>query len=65
LRVDGHQRAAPLAKHLLDQLLQLDVDRQPHVLPGVAGWLARRRTARPPAEVSICSTPVVPCSTLS
>ena len=35
------------------------------VLPGVAGLLASLRTARPPAEVSTCSTPVVPCSSFS
>ncbi|MNT65193.1 hypothetical protein D3C72_2031580 [compost metagenome] len=29
--------------------------------PGVAAWLESLRTARPPAEVSICSTPVAPC----
>ena len=32
------------------------------VLPGVDGLLASLRTARPPAEVSIESTPVMPCS---
>ena len=32
------------------------------VLPGVGGWLLRRRTARPPALVSTSSKPVVPCS---
>jgi hypothetical protein len=35
------------------------------VLPGVAGWLASLRMARPPAEVSTCSTPVMPCSCCS
>ena len=34
------------------------------VLPGVGGWLLRRRTARPPALVSTSSKPVVPCSSL-
>ena len=29
-RIDGHQRAAALAEHLLDQRLQLDVDRHRH-----------------------------------
>ena len=28
------------------------------LLPGVAGWLCSLRTARPPADVSISSTPV-------
>ncbi|MCY1381879.1 hypothetical protein D9M69_698390 [compost metagenome] len=35
------------------------------VWPGLAGWRDRRRTACPPAEVSICSTPVWPCSAFS
>jgi hypothetical protein len=35
------------------------------VLPGVAGWLFRRRTARPPALVSTSSKPVLPCSSAS
>ena len=35
------------------------------VLPGVEGLLASLRTARPPAEVSTESTPVVPCSWVS
>ncbi len=35
------------------------------VLPGVAAWLFRRRTARPPALVSTSSNPVAPCSSLS
>ena len=35
------------------------------VLPGVDGLLASLRIARPPAEVSTCSTPVMPCNCVS
>ena len=44
LWVDGDQRAAPLAVHLFDELLQLDVDRQPHRIA------RRRRVAGQPAH---------------
>jgi hypothetical protein len=44
LGVDGHHRAAPIAEHVFDQLLQLDVHRQHH---GVAG---RGRVARQAAH---------------
>ena len=65
-RLDRDQRAAPVAERGLGDLLQLEVERQRRgCCRTPAAVRDSVRTARPPASISTCSKPVVPCSSRS